>query len=203
MPQSYKIFINDKPVLLLNDKQNIQNAYLQLDPLFLAEPRVFLENADFWETSPGFYLVCDDLEKDFKLFKSNLKLIYAAGGLVWNPKGQLLMIYRRGFWDLPKGKVDAGESLEEAALREVEEETGMGNLELRSKLSITYHIYFQKKWILKETHWYEMCGASDQKLIPQAEEDILEAIWVAKADIPAKLTQSYSSIREILTKLLS
>ena len=202
MLQSYKIFINDKPFLLLNKQSEIENGYFQLDPLFLAEPRIFLENEELWHSAPGFYITSVHPEEDFKAFKSNLKFIDAAGGIVRNSNEELLMIYRRGYWDLPKGKVEKGESIEKAAVREVEEETGIHSLELKEYIASTFHIYHQKHWILKETHWFAMNTDSDIPLCPQAEEDIEQAVWVAKKDIPGKLLQTYSSIREVLLQLL-
>ncbi|MBV9986191.1 MAG: NUDIX domain-containing protein, partial [Chitinophagaceae bacterium] len=101
--------------------------------------------------------------------------IVAAGGLVQNENGELLMIYRRGKWDLPKGKLDKGESIEACALREVTEETGVRNLQLGALIDIGYHEYFDKylqQEVIKETHWFRMSATGTQHLVPQTEEDI-------------------------------
>ena len=109
------------------------------------------------------------------------------------------MIFRREKWDLPKGKLDAGETIEECALREVEEETGLKNLELRKFLKITFHTYVQfGKHILKETHWYSMIPKGNENLIPQTEEDITETRWVKKTDLKNYLSNTFPAIAEIL-----
>ncbi len=130
--------------------------------------------------------------------------IIAAGGLVTNEKGQLLMIYRRDKWDLPKGKLDAGETIEQCAVREVSEETGVTGITLGKLIDIGYHEYFDK-WlneeVVKETHWYAMTAPGDQVLVPQEEEDITEIKWVAHgAELEKCLANSYQNIIDIITK---
>jgi len=130
--------------------------------------------------------------------------IIAAGGLVFNEKKQLLMIFRRKKWDLPKGKLDDGEKIEDCALREVEEETGLKELVLKNFAGLTYHDYFDKysqKNVLKETHWYEMFAPGDQSLIPQTEEDIEAIEWVNHENIRMKLENTYPNIIEIVEKV--
>src|SRR5712675_1894974 len=105
--------------------------------------------------------------------KENRILVQAAGGLVQNERGEVLFMFRKGKWDLPKGKLDPGETLENCALREVTEETGVSQLELTKFLLVTEHEYEEKGMaILKETHWYLMKTNGKQILVPQAEEDI-------------------------------
>ncbi len=132
-----------------------------------------------------------------------LKKIIAAGGLVTNEKNELLMIFRRGFWDLPKGKLDEGETIETCAVREVQEETGIVDLESGNLIGITYHEYFDKylqKDIIKETHWFAMKVKEEPKLIPQKEEGIEEIKWVNKNELEKYLQESYPNIREIVQK---
>ena len=128
-------------------------------------------------------------------------IIYAGGGLVTNEKGDLLMIYRRGKWDLPKGKLDPDEQIESCALREVTEETGVQNLELGKLILITQHSYFDT-WlnaeVIKETHWFRMKVAGIPLLIPQYEEDITAIEWTKPSDISAKLEESYDTIRTVI-----
>ena len=112
------------------------------------------------------------------------KIIQAGGGLVENEKGEVLFMYRRGKWDLPKGKLDPGESLEDCAIREVKEETGIRKLELQRFLMVTEHNYQERgSRFLKETHWWLMKADSNQPLIPQAEEEITELKWIGKSEI--------------------
>jgi len=129
--------------------------------------------------------------------------IIAAGGLVTNQQEELLMIFRRGKWDLPKGKLDKGETIEDCAVREVEEETGIRNIQLGKLIAITYHDYFDariKQDVTKESHWYAMKILNDQKLIPQTEEDITDIKWVNEIDLKKCLKNSYPNIIEIVAK---
>ena len=120
-----------------------------------------------------------------------------------NDAGELLLIYRRGNWDLPKGKLDEGETIEACALREVEEETGLTNILLGKLVGITYHEYFDE-WVqcdvIKETHWFAMHITGSQQLVPQQEEDIETIRWVAQKDITPYLQKTYKNIIEIITK---
>ena len=130
--------------------------------------------------------------------------IIAAGGIVSNESGELLFIFRRGKWDLPKGKLDDGENLEECAVREVEEETGLGNIVLGKLVGVTTHHYTENgRAIEKETHWYKMNVKGAQKLVPQLEEDIHELRWVAKENLEDYLENTYANIVEIVEKFLS
>ena len=128
----------------------------------------------------------------------SLRLVVAAGGFVTNENGELLMIHRRGFWDLPKGKAEQGESIEETAVREVEEECAVGGLSIESEAFNTYHVYQEKgEWILKQSVWFAM-NTHLQDLSPQTEEDIEMAVWV-KRPIPQEIMDgAYPSIIEVL-----
>ncbi len=131
-----------------------------------------------------------------------MKKIMAAGGIVRNENEELLMIFRRGKWDLPKGKLDAGEDLATCALREVQEETGLQNLELKDFIGSTRHTYFDKylqEDVVKETHWYAMLAKGAEKLIPQTEEDITAIQWLNKNDVDDCLQNTYPNIRQVLT----
>ncbi len=133
-----------------------------------------------------------------------IKKIIAAGGLIFNRKNELLMIYRRQKWDLPKGKLDEGESIEECALREVKEETGLKKVELKNFIGVTHHEYFNNysnEEAIKETHWFKMYATSNQQLTPQREEGIEEVEWVDVKNLNEKLQNSYINIVEIIKKL--
>lgn len=124
--------------------------------------------------------------------------VNAAGGLVTNKKGEFLLIRRSGLWDLPKGHQEAGEVLEDTALREVEEETGVHGLTLGRYICTTDHCYFRnEKWHLKHTWWYSMSCTGSEECVPQVEEGITEIAWVAKQDLPAFLKQTYPTIIEV------
>jgi 8-oxo-dGTP pyrophosphatase MutT (NUDIX family) len=125
--------------------------------------------------------------------------ITAAGGIVKNEEGKILFQYRRGNWDLPKGKLEEGETLEEGAVREVEEETGLQNIILGELVGITHHVYTEKqREIDKETYWYAMKVEGEQRLVPQVEEDILELRWVAENELSEYLSHTYPNIVEIV-----
>ena len=140
-----------------------------------------------------------DLEKLKKAFFKHFTPVTAAGGLVENEKGELLLIFRRGKWDLPKGKVDKGETLEQCAVREVEEETGLKNITLKKSIGITYHTYDEfGKHMLKDSHWYLMKVKGVQELIPQTEEDIVELKWVKKKDLRNYMSNIFPSVKDVL-----
>ena len=140
-------------------------------------------------------------EAEFNNYKMGMEIIEAAGGMVLNTQGDVLMIYRRGFWDLPKGKIDPGESTEICAIREVREETGINRLEIIEKLQVTYHTYtLGNKTILKPSHWFRMIHTDNEKTIPETEEDITEIRWMNQKEVTLILDQSYESISELLSK---
>lgn len=122
----------------------------------------------------------------------------AAGGLLRDEHDRVLMIHRRGFWDLPKGKRDHGESMETCALREVEEETGL-KAELQAHLCDTFHVYtMHEELMLKRTSWFAMKANSSGTLEPQSEEDITEAVWVEPSKIGPYAYRSFETIRQVL-----
>ena len=132
------------------------------------------------------------------------KRIIAAGGLVVNEKNELLLIFRRGKWDLPKGKLDENESIERCAVREVQEETGIQQITLLHLLGKTYHEYFDnwlQEEVIKESWWYVMQASSTEKLIPQTEEDIEQIIWADKKRITICMENSYANVVDIIGKL--
>jgi 8-oxo-dGTP pyrophosphatase MutT (NUDIX family) len=137
--------------------------------------------------------------EDLRKFAEKYTIVQAAGGVVTNDEAKVLLIYRRGKWDLPKGKVEENEPLELCANREVIEETGLNELLLRKPLAVTYHTYIEKgKDILKETHWYLFDAPGKQKLDPQLEEDIQKAEWVEVEKVNDYKRNTYLLIRDVL-----
>ena len=131
------------------------------------------------------------------------KRILAGGGLVQNEQGELLMIYRRGKWDLPKGKLDKGETIEACAVREVMEETGLANIAMGELIDTSYHEYFDPfllEQVVKESHWFAMRAKGEQTLTPQTEEDITAIKWVSGAELEACLQDSYDTVVQVVRK---
>ena len=141
-------------------------------------------------------IIVDDLNN----FKKKYNCIHASGGVVFNFKNEILMIFRNGIWDLPKGKIEYNESNETAALREVTEETGLKNLYLKNFLVKTYHTYSQNYIdYLKITNWFTMYTKSNIKLVPQVQEGITKAEWVNFNDIADKMVNTYGNIKDVLS----
>ena len=132
-------------------------------------------------------------------FCSNYTFVEAAGGVVYNTKNQLLMIFRNQKWDLPKGKLECNEKISECAIREVEEECGVRNLQIISQLQNTYHIYnLNGQSILKCTYWFKMSTDFTDKLVPQISEGITNVEWINQINVVDKLENSYGNIKDIL-----
>ncbi len=145
-------------------------------------------------------VVSDKLAKDWEDFKRLFILIEAAGGFVLNENKELLCIHRLGKWDLPKGKLEEYEQIDECAIREVEEECGIQNLKITSPVFHTYHTYVLRgKSILKRTHWFKMTTKT-QELTPQTEEDITEVIWADEKQLMDVLDNTYPNIKLVLEK---
>lgn len=148
----------------------------------------------YFDTEPNFINNLTQTEVNFQIIR-------AAGGLVFNEQEQALFIFRRGKWDLPKGKLDEGESLEECAVREVEEETGLKGVVLKNFLLTTYHTYRENgKQLLKESHWYRMEVTGKQELKPQTEEDITEIRWAKQDEWTELQKNSYPLIKKVLKR---
>ena len=148
-------------------------------------------------------VMTENVENTFSKITKLFEPIEAAGGLVYNELEELLLIKRQGKWDLPKGKVDDGETIERAALREVKEECGLDEVEINEFFTKTYHTYFLNgKRILKTTHWYKMYTAKNQTLVPQSEENITEVKWFDTKTLDTQTLLTYNSIRNILIAAL-
>lgn len=193
----YKVFINDSSISFIEK------------PLSNGTPHLNYESKDQLqsvlnelESNPEIQhqvMAVDSLEVVWKDFVSLYKIIEAAGGVVRNNDGEILMIYRLGKWDLPKGKLEEGESIEEGAVREVIEECGIANLRVLKELPITYHTYtIGDKKILKRTYWYEMHTKHVGELVPQIEEHIEKAQWINPDFLDEYMGNTYASIHWLL-----
>jgi hypothetical protein len=188
----YKVFVNDSPIIITSSSKNENNF-----PRHLYEDIIFDEVLHKLKNDAikGIILYSTDLENDWHDFKQNIKTVVAAGGLVLNPKKEILFIYRNGIWDLPKGRIEKGETSEIAAVREVEEECGIFNLSIIKKLVTTYHIYYQNGLKLKETHWFLMTSNYSKVLTPQLEEGITEVVFKNDANSMIALKNTYANIK--------
>lgn len=190
----YKVFVNEAPLILTNKLADTDGAkYFPLNGKAVSEAIGCLANKEL----PMAYIYHPNGEDILKKFTKKIPLVVAAGGVVTNPEGKVLFIYRNDKWDLPKGKLDKGETLEEAALREVEEETGVKGLKIENFLRTTYHIFRNSSGIykLKEVHWYAMKTSYAGKLVGQKEEGIKRVKWKGPEKIQKALENSYVNIR--------
>ncbi len=195
----YKVFVNDKPLFLTN--QIFKETDFQL---FL------LESVDFKQLIVKYfqnkiqkaYLYHPDEKEIMKVLKTKIPVNKAGGGLVYNKKGEVLFIFRNGKWDLPKGGTNKGEEIEDTAMREVEEETGVNDLSISKKLQKTYHIFKRNGvYKLKITHWFEMHSTFDGITIGQAEEGIEKVEWKNPEQIKEALKNSYENIKLLFEEL--
>lgn len=197
----YKVFFKES-CFLLTDNQNL-----------LKEGTVTLIHSDFNATKNFIIrlleqhanfkavIVHDDVEDLFGIFKSCFIYVKAAGGAV-KQDNSILMIKRQGMYDLPKGHVEACETIEICAIREVEEECGIREVSITSPLAATFHIYPRNNsWFLKKTYWYNMACPPDQPLTPQTEEDIEEVFWFPVEEIDTILDKTYPSLAGVLQKI--
>jgi 8-oxo-dGTP pyrophosphatase MutT (NUDIX family) len=209
--QNYKIYINEVEVILTNEKltsaQITSSGKHVLHVQYLSKVRDILNCIDMCEKGTNIntvYIHFADLEKLWDDFKSLFTINTAAGGLVENEKGEFLFFFRRGNWDLPKGKTEKGETKKQTAIREVEEETGLTQLVIQKKITVTYHTFKNNSGnrILKESHWYHM-NTHHQKTVPQASEDIEKIIWCSIAEFKNYCTPAYRNIHDVVDNFLS
>ncbi|WP_375323802.1 NUDIX hydrolase [Flagellimonas sp. GZD32] len=189
----YEVFVNESPMILTNKRPKDANGNLfSLEGDSIMEAISLLSKKKIKEA----YFYHPDEDKTLSLFKHKIPVVVAGGGFVVNKKGKVLFIYRNGKWDLPKGKVDKGESIENAAVREVEEETGVKNLKIERFLKTTYHIFKRNgEFRLKETHWFVMTTDYTGKLVAEKSEGIKKVRWKGRRKTKKALKKSYHNIK--------
>lgn len=197
----YKVFFNERLVLLTDDF--IRNFQLRHGLFYKYRNVEDLKEliAFYWKLKriDTLFIFHHDIEELRERFKSCFEQVFAAGGLVRNNEGKYLIMKRRERWDLPKGKVNKGETFEQAALREVTEECGLHGLEIINPLLSTYHSYFiGHQTILKRTSWYEMLYNGNAEPVPQQDEDITEIRWVSKHDLSTITGNTYLAVLDVL-----
>lgn len=196
----YKVFVNEKELFLSKSPKNLDKTFSYEGPETIEMGIDLLQNT----SCASVNIHASDVEQMWKDFRKSIIAIEAAGGIVKNEEQEILFIKRLGKWDLPKGKIEKGESTEIAALREIEEETGISNLKIEAFVAESYHIYIDRNQqnILKITHWYSMKHHGTEVTKPQLEEGITEVSWKNQADIKSQVyVSTFKNIKLILENL--
>jgi 8-oxo-dGTP pyrophosphatase MutT (NUDIX family) len=196
----YKVFFNDRKVFLTDDfTKHFQIRYgLFYKYRDREDLRELINLYQHLSKIDSLYIFHTDVEELRNDFKSCFISLNAAGGLIRNEHDEFLLIYRRGKWDLPKGKLNKSESFEKAALREVEEECGISKIKIVKPLISTYHTYpYKDGTAIKKTSWFEMVYKGNEEPKPQVEEDIEEIRWVPKEKLDFYLKNSYPAIVDV------
>lgn len=196
----HKIYLEKRCLVICSPEEQALGDPNSIE-LHLGDSPDFAALVSMFQTSGSLsriYIPTPCEEKTYKSFCSQFKEVNAAGGLVSNRRGDVLLISRNGMWDLPKGHQEEGEDIRTTALREVQEETGVGQLELGELICVTDHCYLRGgTWHLKHTWWYDMLYTDPVDLTPQREEDITKAAWVARSSLSPYLKNTYPSIMEV------
>lgn len=202
--QMYKVFIDSLAVYFLKNGTEIKNISVK-EAVVISKNSdaikvIFFEIDRFQKTGKrDLYLICNDVDFIWSLFKNQFDFRVAAGGLVINKKNELLLIFRNGCWDLPKGHVESNETIENGAVREVEEECGITSPKILNNLMITYHTYSHKEnAVLKENHWFVMSYDKNEELIPQEKEGIEIVEWKNKEEVYKCMENTYGSIKDVI-----
>lgn len=198
----YKVFINEKKITISKSTNDFDKNLPFEGSESIDKTLTLIEDPTISEIN----LYGEDLAEIWEEFTSTMHIIEAAGGVVFNSLDQILFIHRLGKWDLPKGKLEDGEQINDAAIREVEEETGLQELSLDNFINPTFHIYhdtrIQKK-VLKITYWFKMKHEGNESLTPQTEEGITEVKWISVDEIPSIVyPNTFQNIKLILEDLI-
>lgn len=201
----YQVYINERLLKFVSPYDPIGNAEMVIK-LKGNEPKdhlkVLINSFEENLQTESLVIQSENIDETWKKFTSLYTILKAAGGVVINQQtNKLLMIFRNGKWDLPKGKIESGEEADVAAVREVYEETGIGELKLSKQIKTSFHTYpYKDTVILKKTYWFLMSSTDISLPVPQLEEGIVEARWMDKAEVKKALKNAYSSIVELLNE---
>ena len=201
MEKYRKVYFGEKPFILSSFvDQEISELAWQAGVIVINQPsdkdiRMCIEEIEDKDTT-AIIILTKAFDHFWEKFSSHFTPVQAGGGLIVNDEGKWLFIHRRGSWDLPKGKLDDGETIEACAIREVQEETGLTAVEIEKHLADTWHVYpLQQKKMLKQTTWFLMRSLGSNDLFAQAEEDITEIDWFKPDAIDDILDAAYPNIR--------
>ena len=200
----YKVFLGRKSVIITNESHEKKKKSTRIVGFVNAE-KLHQEYKRFLGDKALLNLVViGDAELIWKVFCSFFRMVKAAGGLVLNEKGRLLMIYRNHHWDLPKGKMEPGEVPAETAIREVNEECGIGGLKIKAEITPSYHLYMDnEKECMKKTYWYLMTTSDRSLPQPQEIEGILKAEWKRKFEVRRVWRWIYPSLHRVINEAFS
>ncbi len=196
----YKVFVNNTPIIL-STKKYIEGY--EMIPIKEADFPTIIRGVLSKEAAneeAKYHLYHKKEDKLIDHLYKKLPVVTAGGGKVYNADKEILFIRRNGKWDLPKGKVEKKEHMETAAIREVEEETGVTGLEITKFLYKTFHVFKRNgEFRLKVTYWFEMKTAYDGELLPQINEGITKVKWKNKKKAKKALTNSYANIKKLFS----
>lgn len=204
MAEQFSIYYRGRKLVITNNIDPLEvaesGAQIHEDVKVKDAPKIlqlFLSEQNLYD----IFMQCFKPSKAMLAMLGDMCVVEAAGGLVRNELGHNLLIYRNGFWDLPKGKIEPGESRKLAAMREVSEETGLKDPQIGPLITSTHHIYKQgNQKFLKRTHWYAMSCNGPQTLTPQTEEGIEQVCWKSDAEMQPIICNLYRNIAEVYRK---
>ena len=227
MGQMYKVFFNER-VVCINAQKNeslfnnaLKNGFFEsqiqsaiMGDLNSSSPRYLIDSLADFERFWALFIGDDRLKEVWlegrtegqvwNILTSFFHVVEAAGGLVFNSDKQMLFIERLGRWDLPKGKIDRGESAEDAAIREVEEETGVLVSPYVKKADTTFHVYASPyhngEWVLKPTYWFEMQAIDWSHMQPQHSERISDVSWLSTQELKPVVDNTYASLKDTVNR---
>lgn len=202
----YKVFFNESELLFKQKEEVMPQG--KIDAIYnvchFEDVVLVLEEIEKLGLRKTFVLDCEDFAK----IQSGFNIVRSAGGMIQNSAGKWLFIKRLGRWDLPKGRIEDGESSEDAAVREIEEECGIHGHQIVCPIFTGYHIFRSPyypppyNWVWKEADWFQMSYHGEEKLVPQREEDITEVRWFAQEELMKVYRTTYQNIRVLIDRVL-
>jgi ADP-ribose pyrophosphatase YjhB (NUDIX family) len=200
MAQSYKVYFAGRPVIFTQEVNAAQSGSVILSR---GKMDILMIEAELARGAKTVCVQCQDVHKSWSEFSAQFEFVQAAGGLVTNAEGKILFIYRLEKWDLPKGKMEEGESIQQAAIREVEEECSINQLQLRSELIETWHTYIQQGTpLIKSTRWFHMQYNGRALPQPQLQEGITEVVWLDQTELDLVRKNTYPSVIDVIESFL-